>query len=105
MISEPAGKRSSCPTFTIANSLRKMLVKPRLGRRRCRGICPPSKPRMRRDPLRERCPLLPRVEVLPMPEPMPRPTRLRLAEEFFGALNVERFIVVSRFQPPGSKPD
>src|SRR5574340_726789 len=83
-----------------------MLVNPRLGRRRCRGIWPPSKPRIRRDPLRERCPLLPRVEVLPMPEPMPRPTRLRLAEAFFGARNVERFIIVSRFPFPatGSKP-
>src|SRR4029077_7206230 len=43
--------------FTIEYSLRKMLVKPRLGMRRCSGIWPPSKPRIMREPLRERCPL------------------------------------------------
>ena len=71
--------------LTIANSLRKMFVKPRFGMRRCSGIWPPSNPRIMREPLRERCPLCPRVDVLPMPEPMPRPTRLRFSVAFFGA--------------------
>src|SRR5215468_9828657 len=73
-------------------SVRKMLVKPRLGRRRCKGIWPPSKPRSRREPEREPWPLWPRVEVLPMPLPMPLPTRLRLAVAPLGGLNVDKFI-------------
>src|SRR2546423_14344252 len=73
-------------------SVRKILVNPLLGRRRCSGIWPPSKPRIMREPERERWPLCPRVEVLPMPEPMPRPTRFLLAVEPFGALSVDRFI-------------
>src|SRR6266849_171483 len=63
-----------------ANSTRKMLVKPRLGRRRCNGIWPPSKPLMR-TPERAVWPLPPRPEVLPLPEPMPRPTRMRFLRE------------------------
>src|SRR5579871_3964215 len=81
--------------FTIAYSLRKMLVKPRLGMRRCSGIWPPSKPRIMREPLRDRWPLCPRVEVLPMPEPMPRPTRLRFSDDFFGALMLDKFMRLS----------
>src|SRR5690349_4610479 len=69
-----------------------MLVKPRLGMRRCRGIWPPSNPRIMREPLRERWPLWPRVEVLPMPEPRPRPTRLRFSDAFFGARMLDKFI-------------
>src|SRR5258705_1199913 len=61
--------------LTSANSSRKTLLKPRLGRRRCSGIWPPSKPLMR-TPERAVWPLPPRPEVLPRPEPMPRPTRL-----------------------------
>src|ERR1700680_558029 len=53
-----------------------MLLKPRLGRRRWSGICPPSKPLMA-TPVRAFCPLTPRPAVLPLPEPMPRPTRMR----------------------------
>src|SRR5437868_161457 len=75
-------------------SVRNTLVNPRLGRRRCNGIWPPSKPRNIREPLRERWPLWPRVDVLPIPEPMPRPTRLRFSEAFFGALKFDKFIVV-----------
>src|SRR6476646_5941988 len=77
-----------------------MLVNPRLGRRRCSGICPPSKPRIMREPLRERWPLWPRVEVLPIPEPMPRPTRFLFSEALRGLRIVERFIgfQVSSFQ-------
>src|SRR5580704_16227191 len=78
--------------LTILNSLRKMLVKPRFGMRRCSGIWPPSKPRIMREPVRERCPLCPRVDVLPMPEPMPRPTRLRFSVAFFGARMFDKFI-------------
>src|SRR5580658_6803658 len=76
----------------MLNSLRKILVKPRLGMRRCSGIWPPSKPRIMREPVRERCPLCPRVDVLPMPEPIPRPTRLRFSVAFFGARMFDKFI-------------
>src|SRR6266481_975310 len=69
-----------------------MLVNPRLGSRRCNGICPPSKPRIRRDPERDPWPLWPRVDVLPMPLPIPRPMRLRFAVAPFGGLNVERLV-------------
>src|SRR5260370_24838638 len=69
-----------------------MLVNPRLGTRRWRGICPPSKPRIIREPDLDRWPLCPRVEVLPMPLPMPRPTRLRLAVAPLGGRNVERLV-------------
>ena len=89
---------ASFSRFTMLYSLRKMLVNPRLGMRRCRGIWPPSKPRIMREPLRERWPLCPRVEVLPMPEPMPRPTRFLLADAFFGARMFERFIFALSFQ-------
>src|SRR5712671_796170 len=63
-----------------ANSSRKILVKPRFGRRRCIGIWPPSKPLMR-TPERAVWPLPPRPAVLPLPEPMPRPTRMRFLRE------------------------
>src|ERR1700737_3855993 len=53
-----------------------MLLKPRFGRRRWSGICPPSKPLMA-TPVRAFCPLTPRPPVLPLPEPMPRPIRMR----------------------------
>src|SRR5436190_6049096 len=53
-----------------------MLLKPRFGKRRWSGICPPSKPLMA-TPVRDFCPLTPRPAVLPLPEPMPRPTRIR----------------------------
>src|SRR6266702_1011126 len=71
-------------------SVRKMLVNPRLGRRRWSGIWPPSKPRMRLEPEREPWPLWPRVEVLPMPEPIPRPTRFLFSLAFLGARRLER---------------
>src|SRR5690349_9974929 len=51
--------------------------KPRLGRRRCSGIWPPSKPTLWKPPARAFWPLWPRPAVLPRPEPMPRPTRRR----------------------------
>src|ERR1700741_5684010 len=78
--------------LTMLYSLRKMLVKPRFGMRRCSGICPPSNPRIMRDPGRERCPLCPRVEVFPIPEPIPRPTRLRFSVAFFGARRFDKFM-------------
>src|SRR5208283_5390541 len=89
VVSPKAARRSR---LTMLYSLRKMLVKPRLGMRRCSGIWPPSKPRIMREPVRERCPLCPRVEVLPMPDPMPRPTRLRFVVAFFGARMFDKFI-------------
>src|ERR1700729_4366671 len=55
-------------------------VKPRLGRRRCRGIWPPSKPLMR-TPERAVWPLPQRPACLPFPEPMPRPTRMRAFDD------------------------
>src|SRR3954469_19290824 len=90
MVFSPSPARS--PTFTTEYSVRKMLVKPRLGRRRCKGICPPSKPRIMREPERERCPLCPRPDVLPIPLPIPRPTRFLFEFAFLGARMFERFI-------------
>src|SRR3984957_10810251 len=55
-------------------------LNPRLGCRRWRGICPPSKPLMR-TPERAVWPLPPRPACLPLPEPMPRPTRMRGLDE------------------------
>src|ERR1700721_3880259 len=63
-----------------ANSRRKILLKPRLGRRRWIGIWPPSKPLMR-TPERAVWPLPPRPACLPFPDPMPRPTRLRAFDD------------------------
>src|SRR5207253_3876315 len=83
---------ASFSRFTMQYSFRKMLVKPRLGMRRCSGIWPPSKPRIIREPVRERCPLCPRVDVLPMPDPIPRPTRLRFSVAFFGARIFDKFM-------------
>src|SRR5262245_32031115 len=75
----PALKPESCPRLIAAYSRRKIeLLNPRFGRRRCKGIWPPSKPRFCEVPAREPCPLLPRQAVLPCPEPGPRPTLLRL---------------------------
>src|SRR5882724_10938445 len=78
--------------FTTWYSVRKILVKPRLGKRRCNGICPPSKPRIMREPERDRWPLWPRAEVLPMPLPMPRPTRFLFDVAPLGGRNVERLV-------------
>ena len=60
--------------FITVYSLAKMLVNPRLGSRRARGIWPPSKPFFLL-PLLAFWPLWPLAEVLPSPEPVPRPTR------------------------------
>src|SRR5439155_16222297 len=90
MVVSPSAARRS--RLTMLNSLRKILVKPRLGMRRCSGIWPPSKPRIIREPVRERCPLCPRVDVLPMPDPIPRPTRLRFSVAFFGARIFDKFM-------------
>ena len=84
VVSPSSGQRS--PDSRSMYSWRKILVKPRLGMRRCSGIWPPSKPRIMREPLRERWPLWPRVEVLPIPGP--HAARLRaccLSDAFFGA--------------------
>src|ERR1700761_6510668 len=77
--------------LTTEYSVRKTLVKPRLGRRRWSGIWPPSKPRIMCEPERERCPLWPRVDVLPIPDPIPRPTRFLPLFAFLGARKFERF--------------
>jgi len=57
MVSSPSA--TSLSRLTILNSLRKILVNPRLGMRRCSGIWPPSKPRIMREPLRERLAFMP----------------------------------------------
>ena len=89
---------------STAYSTRKMFVKPRLGRRRCSGIWPPSKPRIRLEPERDPWPLWPRVEVLPMPEPIPRPTRFLFSFAFFGAFRLERFsAMISSLTPDASQ--
>src|SRR5271169_2930263 len=83
---------SSRPTFTIANSLRKILVNPRLGNRRCSGIWPPSNPRIREYPETDLAPLAPRPEYFPRPVPMPWPTRCFLCFCPAGGFKWLRFI-------------
>ncbi len=56
-------------------------LNPRLGRRRCSGVCPPSKPWGMLTLARFFCPFIPRPLVLPRPDPIPRPTRLRCCFE------------------------
>src|SRR5579884_3550213 len=75
----PASKWASrSETLTMLKRVRKaLLLKPRLGRRRKRGIFPPSEPKWILPPARAPEPLVPRVEDLPCPEDSPRPTRLR----------------------------
>src|SRR5579875_1467195 len=97
---EAAASAAMRSRFTIVYSVRKILVKPRLGRRRCSGIWPPSKPRIRLEPERDPCPLWPRPDVLPVPDPMPRPMRFLFRFAFFGARRLERFIVVLAQRPP-----
>src|SRR4029450_13196184 len=43
--------------LTMVYSLRKTLLNPRFGKRRYKGICPPSKPGRIDDPDRDFCPL------------------------------------------------
>ena len=61
----------------------KIFVKPRFGRRRCRGIWPPSKPILDEYPDRDFWPFSPRPAVFPKPLPGPRPTRFFLCVEPF----------------------
>src|SRR5687768_12092058 len=92
----PASKTSRVPRFTSANSfLKRALVKPRLGTRRWRGICPPSNPSLWLKPLRLFCPFSPRPDVLPRPLPGPRPTRLRLRVLPLAGFRLFRPMVVS----------
>src|SRR5271170_5960921 len=77
----PASKIANRARLTHATSVRARSLtnkrrKPRLGSRRCNGICPPSYDGGVLPPLREPLPLCPRPAVLPCPEPMPRPIRL-----------------------------
>src|SRR5471030_1612257 len=72
----PAANRSpSVSRLTTSYSTRNGLWNPRLGTRRCSGIWPPSKPRLKVKPDRDLAPLWPRPAVLPLPEPWPRPIR------------------------------
>src|SRR3990172_662243 len=72
----PALKNApSVSRLTTSYSTRNGLWKPRLGTRRCSGIWPPSKPRLRLKPERDCAPLCPRPAVFPWPDPWPRPTR------------------------------
>src|SRR5512145_2976198 len=76
--------KSISSTPTAASSYRRTCAvsalvsetKPRLGRRRCIGIWPPSKPTLWKPPARDFWPLWPRPQVLPRPLPIPRPIRL-----------------------------
>src|ERR1700730_2330276 len=82
--------------ISLSLSANLVLRKPRLGRRRCSGIWPPSKPLMR-TPERAVWPLPPRPAVLPLPEPMPRPTRMRfLREPALSAISLS-FIALSPY--------
>src|SRR5690606_4891604 len=62
---------SSWASVTSALNFSEADLKPRLGRRRCSGIWPPSKPTLWKPPARDFWPLWPRPAVLPRPEPMP----------------------------------
>src|SRR5574342_542028 len=73
----PAGRAASAATWTSSSSRRARGMNPNLGRRRCSGIWPPSKPSKCMLPVRAFCPLPPRPAVLPSPEACPRPTRVR----------------------------
>src|SRR5919206_4408841 len=73
----PACRPCSSLVRTSAMSFLVGELKPRLGSRRCSGICPPSKPTLWKPPERAFWPLCPRPAVLPQPEPTPRPTRWR----------------------------
>ena len=72
----PSSKRLSTSTLIETYSLAKMLLKPRFGIRRAKGIWPPSKPIRTLPPERAFWPLWPRPAVLPLPVPAPRPWRL-----------------------------
>src|SRR5262245_46806552 len=82
------------PRLISLNCLRNGLLKPRLGRRRCSGIWPPSKP-FTATPARAFWPLTPRPAVLPLPDPMPRPTRRRVLREPGRSAISESFIALS----------
>src|SRR5690606_31652160 len=71
----PANRASSC-TRSSAVSFAERERKPTFGKRRCSGICTPSKPTLWKPPARACWPLTPRPPVLPKPEPPPRPRRL-----------------------------
>src|SRR5258705_19231 len=73
----PSASLSSCRTLTTCAICLNGLVKPRLGMRRMRGICPPSNPGRVEPPERAVWPLPPRPAVFPMPDPGPRPLRMR----------------------------
>src|SRR5882672_9764624 len=73
----PAPTLARSPERTSAAFVIVVARKPLLGKRRCNGICPPSKPTLWKPPARDFWPLWPRPAVLPRPEPPPRPTRRR----------------------------
>src|SRR4029077_17595429 len=82
--------------------LKGALLKPRFGKRRCNGICPPSNPRFWLLPERDHIPLLPRPAVFPRPEPGPRPMRFVLCvEPGFG----RSVCMPAIFTAPESAPD
>src|SRR5437870_2660481 len=85
------------PRLTSLSLMRNgVFLKPRLGSRRCSGICPPSKPLMR-TPERAVWPLPPRPPVLPIPEPMPRPMRARFLRAPGRSASSWSFIAQSSF--------
>ena len=83
--------------LTISRGFAKMLLKPRLGMRRARGIWPPSKPTRTLPPERAFWPLWPRPPVLPLPEPAPRPFRYACPD---GALGGRQFAQLHNSVPP-----
>src|SRR5258708_12288 len=90
----PAPAFARSPERTSAAFVIVVARKPRLGRRRCSGICPPSKPTLWKPPARAFWPLWPRPAVLPRPEPPPRPTRRRFFFEPAAGLIVFSSIVL-----------
>ena len=70
---------SNMPAVLISNYtamvLNKKLENPRLGSRRCNGICPPSNPGRVGRPERDFWPLMPKPQLAPCPAAMPLPLR------------------------------
>src|SRR3954454_12833761 len=92
--------RASSLVRTSGVSSRVGELKPRFGRRRCSGICPPSKPTLWKPPERARWPLWPRPAVLPQPEAPPRPTRCRSLLEPGAGFSSLSFMAVIRLVDP-----
>ena len=71
--SAPSSNLSKAERLIPTISLEFLHLKPLLGIRLYKGICPPSNPGLTPPPERAFCPLCPLPAVFPFPEPCPRP--------------------------------